>query len=266
MKELRVRIHHFKEKKKKKEKILCLTAYDYTFARILDSCELDILLVGDSLAQVSMGYPSTLPITLEEMIHHSKAVRRGVKHSFLVADLPFLSYQVSVEKCIENAGRLMKESGIEGVKLEGGQSVAEKIYKLTQAGIPVMGHLGYTPQSEHQLGGPSIQGRENPKRLRKDAKIIQDSGAFAIVLETVPMNLAKEISESVEIPCIGIGAGPHCDGQILVCYDLFGLTSDFRPKFIKTYASFKNQMEEAVKQFKEEVKQGQFPSQKESYS
>lgn len=262
----RVRIHHLKEKKKNQEKILCLTAYDYTFARILDSCDLDLILVGDTLAQVSLGYQSTLPVTLEEMIHHSKAVRRGVERSFLVADLPFLSYQVSIEDCIKNAGRMMKEAGVEGVKLEGGAKVAEKIQRLTEAGIPVLGHLGYTPQSEHQLGGPSVQGRKDSKRLLNDAKIIQESGAFAIVLEMIPMNLAQEISESLEIPTIGIGAGPHCDGQILVCYDFLGLTPDFQARFVKAYASFKNQIEDGVKQFKKEVEQGQFPSQKESYS
>ncbi|MDH4128002.1 MAG: 3-methyl-2-oxobutanoate hydroxymethyltransferase [Spirochaetota bacterium] len=256
------------QKKIDNEKIVSITAYDYTFARIIDQANVDIILVGDSLSNVCAGYKTTLPITLDEMIYHSKAVRRGVTNAFLMADLPFLSYQVSIEQAIMSAGRLMKEAEVEGVKLEGGEIMVETIYKLTQSGIPVMGHIGFTPQSEFQLGGHFVQGKDkaNAEKLKHEAKIIEEAGAFGLLLEMIPQNLAKEITESISIPTIGIGAGPHCDGQILVCYDLLGMNNDFSPKFLRKYAQLNNEITSAVNAYSKDIKSGTYPSESESYS
>lgn len=254
------------KKKQNQEKIVSITAYDFTFARIIDQCDVDIILVGDSLSNVCAGYPSTLPITLDEMIYHCKAVRKGVNRAFLAGDLPFLSYQVSIEKALESAGRMMKESQVDAVKLEGGEIMAETIYRLTQVGIPVMGHLGFTPQSEFQIGR-GLQGKEEDaaKKILDEARILEEAGVFSVVLEMVPANLAKEITSLLNIPTIGIGAGVNCDGQILVSYDLLGMDKDFNPKFLKKYADFSKLIPEAVNLYAFEVKSGVYPDSSHSF-
>jgi len=253
--------------KQRGEKITCLTAYDYSFARILDEAGIDILLVGDSVGCVIQGQVNTLAVTMDEMIYHTRAVARGRQHALLVGDMPFLSFQVSREQALLNAGRLLKEAGAEAVKLEGGVSVQETIAAMVRAGIPVMGHIGLTPQSVHRFGGYKIQGKE-PKRqedLLRDALAVEEAGAFALVLEGMPMDLAKQITERVTIPTIGIGAGAHCDGQVLVIHDMLGLFHDFTPKFVKPYADLKATMTTAVKTFIEEVRERKFPSREHSF-
>lgn len=253
--------------KKNKEKIVSITAYDYTFARILDQCEVDIILVGDSLSNVIAGYKTTLPIGLDEMIYHSKSVRRGVERSLLIGDMPFMSYQINNEKAITNAGRFMKEAEVDGIKLEGGEEYAEVINKLTQIGIPVMGHLGFTPQSEHQFGGRYVQGKgeEALEKIIKSAKVLQECGAFSIVLEMVPIETAKQVTESIDIPTIGIGAGPYCDGQIIVCYDLLGMDNSFSPKFLRRYANLNEIITNSVNSYSKDVISGDYPTDSESY-
>lgn len=256
------------EMKNKHEKICCLTAYDWLFASLLDSAGLDLILVGDSVGMVFSGYEKTIPVTLDDMIYHTKAVSRGILHALLITDMPFLSFQVSSEKALLNAGRLIKEGGAEGVKVEGGEPIAESIKKITDVGIPVMGHLGLTPQSINQYGGYRIRGKNQNEvnELKKDAKILEQAGVFAIVLEKIPAELAKEITESLSIPTIGIGAGPHCDGQILVTYDMLGLFEEFRPKFVKQYTKLAKTIREAINQYVIEVRKGTYPSKEESYS
>jgi len=235
----RVTIRDLLEMKKRGEPIVVLTAYDVLFARLVDEAGTDVILVGDSLAQVVLGLDSTLPVTLDDMIHHGRAVRRGVRRGLLVVDMPFMTFQVSPEDTLRNAGRIMKETGAEAVKLEGGdEEAAEHVAKLVRAGIPVMGHIGLTPQSVHALGGFRVQGREeeHAERLRAEAKRLEDAGAFAVVLELVPGRLAGEISRSIDIPTIGIGAGPDCDGQVLVLPDMLGLNEQFQPKFLRRFA------------------------------
>ena len=263
----KVTLRALRDKKQKKEKIVALTAYDYTFARIIDQCNVDVILVGDSLSNVCCGYQTTLPITLDEMIYHSKAVRRGVKKAFLMGDMPFLSYQVSVEKAIENAGRFMKEAEVDGVKIEGGEIIADTVYHLSHKGIPVMAHIGFMPQSEHQLGGRYVQGKEEGEalRIKKEAKIFEEAGAFGLLLESIPSKLAKEITESVNIPTIGIGAGADCDGQILVCYDLLGMDKEFNPKFLRKYAQLSDTITEAVTSYSEDIRSKSFPNDTECY-
>jgi len=263
----KVLLNTLSNKKKGKEKIVAITAYDYTFARIIDQCNVDIILVGDSLSNVCAGYKTTIPITLDEMIYHCRSVRRGVNRSLLLGDLPFLSYQVSIEEAIRSAGRMMKEAEVEGVKLEGGEPLADTIYRLTEIGIPVMGHIGFTPQSEHQLGR-NVQGKNmlQFEKLKKEAIILEEAGAFGIVLELMPTELAKEISESLTIPTIGIGAGGGCDGQILVCYDLLGMDQEFSPKFLRKYANFCDNITEAVNAYAKDVQSGEYPNLRESYS
>ncbi len=253
-------------KKLNNEKIISITAYDYTFARIIDQCNVDIILVGDSLSNVVAGYRTTLPITLDEMIYHCRSVRRGVNRSLLIGDMPFLSYQISTDKAIDNVGRMMKESQVEGVKLEGGELIADTVYRLTQIGIPVLGHIGFTPQSEHQLGGHIVQGRKNEQheKLIKEAKILEQAGAFAIVLELIKSDVAKNITNSIKIPTIGIGAGVNCDGQIIVCYDVLGMT-DFNPKFLRKYANLQKTITDAINCYAEDITLGKFPSSSESY-
>ncbi len=253
--------------KKSKEKIVAITAYDYTFAKIIDQCDVDLILVGDSSANVCAGHNTTLPITLDEMIFLSKSVRRGVKKSFLMSDLPFLSYQASVEQAVMSAGRLMKEAEVEGVKLEGGEIMAETVYKLTRIGIPVMGHIGLTAQSEHQLGGRHVHGKTNnqAERLLKDAKILEEAGAFSILLEMITSELAKKITDSVKIPTVGIGSGKDCDGQILVCYDLLGLDDSFNPKFLRKYAGLSTLIRNAVNTYSSDVRSILYPGLSESY-
>lgn len=235
----RVTIRDLLEMKKRGEPIVVLTAYDVLFARLVDEAGTDVILVGDSLAQVVLGLASTLPVTLDDMIHHGRAVRRGVRHALLVVDMPFMTFQVSPEDTLRNAGRIMKETGAEAVKLEGGdEEAAEHVAKLVRAGVPVMGHIGLTPQSVHALGGFRVQGREeeHAERLRAEAKRLEEAGAFAVVLELVPGRLADEISRSIAVPTIGIGAGPDCDGQVLVLPDMLGLNEQFQPKFLRRFA------------------------------
>ena len=253
--------------KKKGEKITMLTAYDYPTALIVDEAGIDIILVGDSLGMVILGYDSTLPVTMEDMIHHTKAVSRAAKHAMVVGDMPFMSYQVSIEDAMYNAGRFLQEAGAQGVKLEGGREVAELTRKITSAGIPVMGHIGLTPQSVHQIGGYKVQGKEDAaaKRLLEDAGILEEAGAFSIVLECVPAGLAEAITKSVSIPTIGIGAGVNCDGQVLVVNDMLGMFERFTPKFVKIYCKMNEQMKAAISQYIDEVREGLFPEKKHSF-
>jgi 3-methyl-2-oxobutanoate hydroxymethyltransferase len=255
------------EMKQRGEKIAMLTAYDFLFGQILDAAGLDILLVGDSGAMVFSGYDTTLPITLDEIIYHTRAVRRGVKRALLVADMPFLSYQVSPEEALRNAGRLLKEAGAEAVKLEGGVAIAGTIRRIVNAGIPVMGHLGLTPQSVNALGGYSLQAVSDgaAKKLLDDAHHLHDAGVFAIVLEKIPAMLAREVTRALNIPTIGIGAGPDCDGQVLVTHDLLGLFEKFKLKFARRYAELGQAIREAVEQYARDVKTNQFPNLEESF-
>jgi 3-methyl-2-oxobutanoate hydroxymethyltransferase len=249
------------------EKITCLTAYDYSFARILDSAGVDILLVGDSLGCVIQGHENTLPVTMDEMIYHTRAVARGRKRALVVADMPFLSFQVSPQQAVINAGRFLQEAGAEAVKLEGGVVMQETIAKIVGLGIPVMGHVGLTPQSVHRFGGYKIQGKETDRRevIVSDALAVEEAGGFALVLEGMPAELAKEITEQLTIPTIGIGAGGDCDGQVLVIHDMLGLFDDFRPKFVKRYAELKDVMTGAVKTFIAEVREQKFPAKEHSF-
>lgn len=256
----KITIRTIKEKKQKGEKIVALTAYDYPTAKILDSLGIDIILVGDSVGNVVLGYDTTLPVTMEEMLHHTRAVKRGVKNALLVGDMPFLSYQPSIEEGIRNAGLFIK-AGAEAVKIEGGRQFIPLIERLTQLGIPVMGHIGLTPQWIHSFGGYRIQGRtaKDALVLLEDAILLEKAGIFSLVLEGVPMQLAKLITENLSIPTIGIGAGPYCDGQILVFHDLFGL-GDFIPKHAKVMVDLKEVISQGVRRYIEEVKEGIFPT------
>lgn len=255
------------EKKAEGKAITMLTAYDFSMAKFLDNVGIDMLLVGDSLGNVVLGYDSTLPVTMEDMIHHGKAVCRGAKTSMVVIDMPFMSYQVSIEQAVTNAGRIMKETGAQAVKLEGGREVCDAVKKIVAAGIPVVGHLGLTPQSVHGLGGFKVQGKEEKgaQRLIDDAKILEESGAFAVVLECVPALLAQKVSQSISIPTIGIGAGVHCDGQVLVINDLLGLYPGFSPKFAKQYANLHVLVTQAVADYKKEVEDKLFPAAEHSF-
>ena len=256
-----------RDMKKQGEKIACLTAYDWITASLLDSAGIDLILVGDSGAMVFAGHENTLPITVDQMVYHTQAVSRGVKRALLIADMPFLSFQVCVDEAVRNAGRFLKEAGADGVKVEGGAPIAETIRKMTSIGIPVMGHLGLTPQSIHSFGDYRMRGKEvaEAEELKRDAKILEEAGTFAIVLEKIPASLAGEITKSVSIPTISIGAGPECDGQILVTHDMLGLFEAFKPKFVKRYAELAQTIRDAVKHYTREVKEGQYPSSKESY-
>jgi 3-methyl-2-oxobutanoate hydroxymethyltransferase len=253
--------------KRRGEKITCLTAYDYSFARILDAAGVDILLVGDSVGCVFQGQANTLPVTLDDMVYHTRAVVRGRKRALVVADMPFLSYQVSNEHAIRNAGRLVQQGGAEAVKLEGGMAMQATIEAIVRVGVPVMGHVGLTPQSIHRFGGYKVQGKEKNQRevILRDASAVQDAGAFAIVLEGIPLDLAGEITERLTIPTIGIGAGSHCDGQVLVINDMLGLFDDFTPKFVKRYADLKEVTTDAVKSFISDVRGGKFPGEEHAF-
>ncbi len=253
--------------KKKGEKIAALTSYDYLSTRILDDAGIDLILVGDSLGMVVLGYDNTLPVTVEEIIHHLKAVSRTRPRALLVGDLPFMSYQASVEDAVRNAGRLVKEGGAESVKLEGGERYVPVIEAIVQASIPVVGHLGLTPQSLYQLGGYKVQGKdkESAERLLRDARSLEKAGCFAIVLECIPWDLAKRITESVSIPTIGIGAGPYCDGQVLVMNDMLGIYEHPLPKFVKAYEQLGKRMKKAFENYVREVKEGKFPGMEHSY-
>lgn len=256
-----------KKMKAQGEKITMLTAYDYQTAAILDDCEIDIILVGDSLGNVVLGYDTTVPVTMEDMVHHTRAVARGARKAMIVADMPFLSYQVSLEAAMMNAGRLLKEADAQAVKLEGGQEHAELVQKMTVAGIPVMAHLGLTPQSIHQLGGFRVQGKKEDaaEKMMQDALALEEAGAFSLVLECVPGKLAADITAALSIPTIGIGAGVECDGQVLVVNDMLGLYERMTPKFVKKYANLNLEIRNAVKRYVEEVKSGAFPDEEHSF-
>jgi len=251
----------------KKRRITCLTAYDYPPARLLDDAGVDVLLVGDSVGMAVLGYDSTLPVTLEDILHHTRAVRRGTRRALLVADMPYGSFHVSVEETIRNAMRLVKEGGAEAVKVEGGERRIELIAKLVEAEIPVMGHIGLTPQSYNSLGGFQVQGKtpDAARQVERDARAVEAAGAFAVVLESMPRELAARITEKVRIPTIGIGAGPDCDGQILVFHDLVGLTIGHKPKFVRQYADLAAEVSRAVAEYGEDVRSGNFPSDAEAY-
>lgn len=252
----------FREQKAKGEKISMLTAYDYSTAKLMDEAGINGILVGDSLGMVVLGYEDTLPVTMEDMIHHTAAVCHGAKNTLVIGDMPFMSYQVSVEEAVYNAGRLMKEGRCQAVKLEGGASVCPQIRAITNASIPVMAHIGLTPQSINAFGGFKVQGKseEAAKKLLEDAKAVEEAGAFAVVLECVPAKLAELISKSISIPTIGIGAGAGCDGQILVYQDMLGLFSDFTPKFVKKYANVGEMMTQAIRDYIADVQEGSFPA------
>jgi len=250
-----------------KQKITCLTAYDYPTARLLDEAGVDILLVGDSLGMVVLGYDSTLPVTMDEMLHHVRAVRRGTKRALLVADMPYGSFHVALGESVRNAVRLVKEGGAEAVKVEGGERRLELIARLVEAEIPVMGHVGLTPQSIHALGGFHVQGKtaDAARQLERDARAVEAAGAFSVVLESVPRELGARITEKLHIPTIGIGAGPDCDGQVLVLNDMLGLTLGHKPKFARQYVNLAGEISRAVTQYCDDVRQGNFPSDAESF-
>ncbi len=256
----------FIEAKQKKEKITMISTYEYWSAMLCEQVGVDCILVGDSVGMVIQGKETTLPVTLDDMIYHGKAVKKGAPNTFIVIDMPFLSYQVSKEKAIENAGRILKETGCNAVKIEGGEEVAPIIEKMVNVGIPVMGHVGLMPQSVHALGGYKVQGRteEQQKKIIKDAQILQNAGVFAVVLELIPAKLAKEITEILEIPTIGIGAGKETDGQVLVFHDMLGFFEK-SPKFVKRYLEGGKLIKEALNQFNEEVKKGIYPTDEHSY-
>jgi len=262
-----VSLADLQNKKASGDKITMLTAYDYSMAGVIDEAGLDIVLVGDSLGMVALGYGSTVPVTMEEMIHHCRAVRRGVNRALLIGDMPYLSYQVSKKEAVRNAGLFLKKAGCHGVKLEGGSVMAPTIEKIVKAGISVMGHIGLTPQTATALGGYRVQGRdlESARKLLEDARAVVDAGAFSLVLECIPSALAKIITGMVPIPTIGIGAGPHCDGQVLVTNDLLGLFEKFTPSFVKRYANLAPQIKEALDDFIDEVKRGVFPGPEHSF-
>jgi 3-methyl-2-oxobutanoate hydroxymethyltransferase len=257
----KVRVPDLKEKKRRGEKIVVLTAYDATMAGLLDRAGIDILLVGDSLGNVIMGCETTLPVTLDIMLHHTRAVARGARRALVVADMPFLTYQISAEEAIRNAGKLLQDGGAAAVKLEGGAAMGETVRRLVEIGIPVMGHIGLVPQSVHQLGGYRQQGRgeEEGERLLEDARALEAAGAFSIVIESIPVELAATITRTLSIPTIGIGAGPHCDGQVLVTYDAFGLFEGTVPPFVKQYARLGELMVAAAEAYADDVRQERYP-------
>lgn len=248
-------------------KISMLTAYDYSFARLFDAAGIDVILVGDSASNVMAGHDSTIPITLDQMIYHAQCVVRGINRSLVVVDLPFGYYQSNSDIALASAIRIMKETGGHSIKLEGGEEVAESIRRIVSAGIPVMGHLGLTPQSIYKFGTYSVRAKEEEEalKLKKDAKALEEAGCFAIVLEKIPASLAKEVTESVSIPTIGIGAGPHCTGQVLVMHDMLGINTEFKPRFLRRYLNLDEQITQAVQRYIDDVKQGDFPNADESY-
>lgn len=264
---MKITIQDFIKKKQTKKKISMLTAYDYPFARIVDEAGIDAILVGDSLAMVVQGLDNTLPVTMDEMIYHSRIVSRAATKSMVIGDMPYLSYQISIEEAIRNGGRFLKEGGSQAVKLEGGREVEEVVKALTKSEIPVMAHIGLTPHAIHRMGGYKVQGKteEAALRLLEDAKILEDAGAFSMILEAIPAELARRITEELSIPTIGIGAGPFCDGQILVIHDVIGLFDRFVPKFVKRYANLKDDALSVIKQYKEEVDEGIFPGKEHSF-
>jgi 3-methyl-2-oxobutanoate hydroxymethyltransferase len=265
---VRISINQIKEMKEKGEKITMLTAYDYPIARLIDELGIPMILVGDSLGMVVLGYESTIPVTIEEMLHHTKAVVRGTRKALVVGDLPFMTYHISTADAQRNAARFIQEGGAQAVKLEGGVNIAEKVSAIVGCGIPVMGHIGLTPQSINQLGGYRVQGRteEAAERLLEDAKALEQAGAFAIVMETLPTPLATLITQRISIPTIGIGAGNGCDGQVQVVSDILGLFTDFVPKHAKQYANLASTIRAAITEYDREVKAGSFPAEEQSFS
>jgi 3-methyl-2-oxobutanoate hydroxymethyltransferase len=259
---MRITINTIKEMKLKKEKIVMLTAYDYSTAKLVDEAGVPLILVGDSLGMVILGYDSTIPVTMEDMLHHTKAVTRGAKKALVVGDMPFMTYHTSSSDALRNAARFIQEAGAQAVKVEGGEVIAETVKRIVDCGIPVMGHLGLTPQFIHQLGGYKLQGKtpEAAKRLLDDACALEQAGAFAIVLELVPAQLSKLITQSINVPTIGIGAGPNCDGQVQVVSDVLGLFTDFVPKHAKQYAKLADTIKAAIANYAAEVKSGSFPT------
>ncbi|APQ77999.1 3-methyl-2-oxobutanoate hydroxymethyltransferase [Clostridium botulinum] len=264
---MRNTVSTFQELKNKGEKITMLTAYDYSMAKLIDSSGINGILVGDSLGMVCLGYENTLSVTMEDMLHHTKAVVRGTSNALVVGDMPFMSYQTSIYDAVYNAGRFIKEAGAHAVKLEGGATVAEEIKAIVKAQIPVMGHIGLTPQSVNMFGGFKVQGKNEKvaKKLIEDAKILEEAGAFSIVLECIPEKLSKIISESISIPTIGIGAGKYCDGQILVYQDMLSMFSDFKPKFVKSFGNIGESIKDGVSQYIKEVKEAKFPEEKHAF-
>jgi len=260
-------IQDFMKKKAEGKKITMLTAYDYPFARIVDEAGVDAILVGDSLGMVVQGLENTLPVSMDEMIYHTKLVTRAVKNAMVVGDMPFMSYQAGVTDAVRNAGRFLKEAGAAAIKLEGGAEVADQIRAMTRSDIPVMAHIGLTPQSIHRMGGYKVQGKseEAADRLVEEARIVEEAGAFSLLLEAIPMGLAERITAELSIPTIGIGAGPHCDGQVLVLHDVIGLFERFVPKFVKRYANLKESALKAVREYRDEVEKGIFPSEETSF-
>jgi len=264
---MRVTIGEIREMKQRGEKIPMLTAYDYAFAKIIDEAGVPLILVGDSLGMVMLGYESTIPVTMDEMIHHVKAVVRGTKHAMVIGDMPFMTYHVSMEDTMRNAARFIQEGGAQAVKLEGGEVVADKVSRLVSCGIPVQGHIGLTPQSVNQLGGYKVVGKtaEVAVRLLNDARALEEAGAFSIVLECIPAPLSQLITERVMVPTIGIGAGKDCDGQVQVVSDILGLFTDFVPKHAKQYARLNQTVTTAVTDYIAEIQAGDFPTPKQSY-
>ena len=263
----RITTHVLRNMKVQGEKISMLTAYDYSMARILDEAGIEILLVGDSASNVMAGHETTLPITLDQMIYHAQSVIRAVKRSLVVVDLPFGSYQGNPMKALDSAIRIMKESGAHSVKLEGGEEILESVQRILSAGIPVMGHLGLTPQSIYKFGTYRVRAKDEDEaeKLKKDAVLLAETGCYAIVLEKIPASLGKTVSELIDIPTIGIGAGVHTDGQVLVTHDLLGITKDFKPRFLRRYLELYDTIKDAAKQYANDVKQGTFPNEKEQY-
>ena len=263
----RMTARRIRSMKAKGQKIPVVTAYDYTFARLADRAGFPVLLVGDSLGMVSLGYDSTIPVTMDDMIRHTRAVVRGTANALVVTDMPFMSFQPSIEDALKNAGRLVQEGGSQSVKLEGAGPTVEKVRRIVEAGIPVMGHLGLTPQSVHQFGGYRVQGkaRSDALRLLKDAQALEDAGAYALVLELVPAPLARIVTQKLSIPTIGIGAGPHCDGQVQVIHDILGLYDDFIPRHTRRYLNLSETIAASLEQYAQEIRDGSFPTSKESF-
>ncbi|MDR1042932.1 MAG: 3-methyl-2-oxobutanoate hydroxymethyltransferase [Clostridiales Family XIII bacterium] len=258
----------FRRQKERGDKITMLTCYDYSMAKLMDEAGINSLLVGDSLGMVMLGYPDTLSVTMEDIIHHAKAVSRGAANALVIGDMPFMSYQVSAAQAVENAGRIIKEGGAQAVKLEGGAAVEEQIRSIVRASIPVVAHIGLTPQSIHAFGGFKVQGKSEDaaRELIRDARIVEEAGAFAVVLEAIPASVAKLITESLHIPTIGIGAGGYCDGQVLVYQDMLNLFSDMKPKFVKTFADAGSVIKGAFADYIDETKSGAFPSEEHSFA
>jgi 3-methyl-2-oxobutanoate hydroxymethyltransferase len=263
----RITVPDFQRMKSRRERIVAVTCYDASFARLCDRAGADILLVGDSLGMVVQGLDTTLPVTLDDVLYHTRAVVRGAERAHVVADMPFLSYQVSIDEAVRNAGRLL-QGGAHAVKLEGGVEVAPAVRRMVAVGIPVMGHVGLTPQSVHAMGGFRLQGRDeaSQRRILEDARALQEAGSYSIVIEGIPLELAQKITEEVAVPTIGIGAGPHCDGQVLVLYDLLGLDEEFRPRFVKQYETLGARVRDAVGRYAGEVRAGEFPAAEHSVS